>query len=94
MDSKPIRDSREAGVRPFVLFCAIIASLGTFNSGMNTVCINASNMLAHSVPQNSNARIEKKLCRVLSISLEITFVTVLSLVFRTIPDPLYLNVSQ
>lgn len=37
MDSKPIRDSREAGVRPFVIFCAAVAALGTFNSGINTV---------------------------------------------------------
>lgn len=37
MDSKPIRDSREASVRPFVILCAAIAALTTFNSGVNTV---------------------------------------------------------
>ncbi|CAM0142699.1 Bifunctional purine biosynthesis protein PurH [Umbelopsis sp. WA50703] len=51
MDSKPIRDSREAGVRPFVLFCAIIASLGTFNSGMNTSALNIPGDYVRNCPQ-------------------------------------------
>ncbi|KAI9467785.1 MAG: general substrate transporter [Benjaminiella poitrasii] len=33
-------DSREAPVRPFVVFCALIASLGAFNSGVNTSALN------------------------------------------------------
>lgn len=33
-------DSRQAGVRPYVLFCSVIASLGTFSSGVNTSAFN------------------------------------------------------
>lgn len=30
-------DSRQAGVRPFVYFCVVIAALGAMNNGFNTV---------------------------------------------------------
>ncbi|EIE78781.1 hypothetical protein RO3G_03486 [Rhizopus delemar RA 99-880] len=33
-------DSRSASLRPFVIFCAMIASLGSFNSGFNTSALN------------------------------------------------------
>ncbi|ORE05188.1 general substrate transporter [Rhizopus microsporus var. microsporus] len=33
-------DSRNASLRPFVVFCAMIASLGAFNSGFNTSSLN------------------------------------------------------
>lgn len=32
-------DSRQAGVRPFVYFCVVIATLGAMNNGFNTVSI-------------------------------------------------------
>jgi hypothetical protein len=33
-------DSRNASLKPFVIFCAMIASLGSFNSGFNTSALN------------------------------------------------------
>ncbi|KAI8987227.1 general substrate transporter [Pilobolus umbonatus] len=33
-------DSRNASLKPFVIFCAMIASLGAFNSGVNTSALN------------------------------------------------------
>ncbi|KAG2199725.1 hypothetical protein INT47_012861 [Mucor saturninus] len=33
-------DSRNSNLKPFVIFCAMIASLGTFNSGFNTSALN------------------------------------------------------
>lgn len=33
-------DSRKAGLRPYVVFCALIASLGAFNNGVNTSSLN------------------------------------------------------
>ncbi|KAI8885305.1 general substrate transporter [Backusella circina FSU 941] len=33
-------DSRNASLRPFVIFCAMVASLGSFNSGFNTSALN------------------------------------------------------
>jgi hypothetical protein len=32
-------DSREAGVRPYVYFCVVIAALGALNNGFNTVSV-------------------------------------------------------
>jgi hypothetical protein len=32
-------DSREAGVRPYVYFCVVIAALGAMNNGFNTVSV-------------------------------------------------------
>ncbi|KAL1925394.1 uncharacterized protein VTP21DRAFT_277 [Calcarisporiella thermophila] len=31
-----VKDSRSVGLRPYILFCALIASLGSFNAGFNT----------------------------------------------------------
>lgn len=33
-------DSRTAPLRPFVLFCVVIASLGAMNNGFNTSALN------------------------------------------------------
>lgn len=33
-------DSRDSSLKPFVIFCAMIASLGSFNSGFNTSALN------------------------------------------------------
>lgn len=32
-------DSRQAGVRPYVYFCVVIAALGAMNNGFNTVSV-------------------------------------------------------
>ncbi|KAG2188983.1 hypothetical protein INT44_004125 [Umbelopsis vinacea] len=51
MDSKPIRDSREASVRPFVIICAAIAALTTFNSGVNTSVLNIPGDYVRTCPE-------------------------------------------
>jgi hypothetical protein len=33
-------DSRDSGLRPFVVFCAVIAAFGAFNNGLNTSALN------------------------------------------------------
>lgn len=33
-------DSRNSSLKPFVIFCAMVASLGSFNSGFNTSALN------------------------------------------------------
>lgn len=33
-------DSRNSTLKPFVIFCAMVASLGSFNSGFNTSALN------------------------------------------------------
>ncbi|KAI9498526.1 major facilitator superfamily domain-containing protein [Zychaea mexicana] len=45
-------DSRQAGVRPFVVFCAMIASLGTFNSGVNTSALNIPSYYVRNCPDS------------------------------------------
>ncbi|KAI8142508.1 general substrate transporter [Fennellomyces sp. T-0311] len=47
-------DSRQAGVKPFVLFCALVASLGTFNSGVNTSSLNIPGFYVLNCPNSSS----------------------------------------
>ncbi|KAI9262398.1 general substrate transporter [Phascolomyces articulosus] len=43
-------DSREAGVCPFVLFCAIVASLGALNGGINMSALNIPEYFVRNCP--------------------------------------------
>ncbi|KAI9278398.1 major facilitator superfamily domain-containing protein [Phascolomyces articulosus] len=47
-------DSRQVGVRPFVIFCSLVASLGTFNSGINTSALNVPSFYVRNCPGSSN----------------------------------------
>ncbi|KAI7850222.1 general substrate transporter [Circinella umbellata] len=47
-------DSRQAGVKPFVIFCSLIASLGTLNSGINTSALNVPSYYVRNCPDSDH----------------------------------------
>ena len=44
------QDSTQAGVHPFVIFCSIVASAGTFNAGINTSALNIPGYYVRNCP--------------------------------------------
>ncbi|KAG2224410.1 hypothetical protein INT45_002949 [Circinella minor] len=43
-------DSTQAGVHPFVILCSIVASMGTFNAGINTSALNIPGYFVRNCP--------------------------------------------
>ncbi|KAI8142491.1 major facilitator superfamily domain-containing protein [Fennellomyces sp. T-0311] len=50
-------DSRQAGVRPTVIFSALVASLGTFNCGVNTSALNIPSYFVRNCPNVPSGQI-------------------------------------